>query len=137
MNAKQFVIEVEAYYGKYDRPSVKAAVLGYAEGIGDLQGLYDRLVLEFSGEYRYVPDVAVIQRVARVRRTEDVDGVFRHGRRIGHMDGERFIPDLSLLSAEGMRRYVDDYQNYGYPEGYVLLLEKEERALVSSEGKDK
>ena len=114
---------MEAYYGPYERPQVKAAVFAYIGQFADIQQIYDRLILEFSGQYRFVPDVAVIQRIVSGLNDEDSNGVYRHGRRIGHMDGGRFIPDLSLLSPQAFEKYALEYRFYENPQGYLQLLE--------------
>jgi hypothetical protein len=138
VNPKQFVRAIEAYYGPYERLLVKKTVLRYAEQFGQekLQQIYHNLILEFSGQYRVTPDVAAIEKTRRLLEKNQDDGVYRNGRRIGHMDGSRFIPDLSLLSTHAFREYVLDYQMYEYPQGYSELLrdDRERRKLITGDG---
>lgn len=125
MKAQEFVKAVEAYYGAYERPLVRRTVLAYVEQFGPeiVRQIYQLLLLEFSGQYKMAPDVAAIEKIRRGMNEERSDGVYRHGRRVGHYDGSRFIPDLALLSEEGVREYVAGYENYADPQGYCRLLQ--------------
>ena len=139
MTATDFVRAVEAYYGKYERPLVKKTILRYCEQFhaDELRQVYQRLLLEFSGQYKVTPDIAAIEKVRRGLTDSRPDGIYRHGRRIGHMDGGRFIPDLSLLSAKGVQEYAQGYQLYGDPQGYYQLLEDQgqrQLAIVKEQG---
>jgi len=138
MTPKEFVRNIEAYYGSYERPMVKVTVLKYAEQYGpeELRQTYHNLLLEFSGQYKVTPDVAAIEKVRKGYAEDRADGVYRHGRRIGHMDGGRFIPDLSLLSAKGIEEYAQGYQTYGDPQGYCRLLEEQGKKQLAITGKE-
>jgi len=126
MKATEFVKAVEAYYGAYERPLVRRTVVAYLEQFHPdvRRQLYQQLLLEFLGQYKVAPDVAAIERVRRGMNEERTGGVYRNGRRIGHHDGTRFIPDLTLLSEEGIREYVAGYEMYSDPQGYCRLLEQ-------------
>ena len=139
MTAKDFLKAVEAYYGTYERPLVKQTVLRYCEQFhaDELRQIYQRLLLEFSGQYKVTPDIAAIEKVRRGYAEDRPDGVYRHGRRIGHMDGGRFIPDLSLLSAKGIKEYALGYQLYGDPQGYCRLLEEQGKRQLAITQKEK
>lgn len=125
MKAEEFVKAIEAYYGAYERPLVRRTVLAYMEQYrpGVIRRLYQQLLLEFSGQYKVAPDVAAIEKVRRSMNEERTDAVYRHGRRVGHYDGARFIPDLTLLSETGIREYVAGHEIYSNPQGYNQLLE--------------
>ncbi len=69
----QFMQAVEAYYGRYERPAQRDMVLQYIGRFSelDLAALYGRLLLDFSGKFRFAPDVAVIE---ETKRGLDKDG---------------------------------------------------------------
>ena len=140
MTPKEFVKNIEAYYGRYERPMVKATVLKYAEQYGpeELRQMYHNLIFEFSGQYKIAPDLAAIEKVRRNIQEDRGDGVYRNDRRIGHMDGGRFIPDLSILSPVAFEKYAYEYTFYDNPQGFLQLLEEDGKGiLIGSQGEIK
>ncbi len=84
---------VESYYGKYERVAQKDIVRQYlvekyAPECKALEALYKRLLLEYSGKYRYAPDIAILEGIRRQLNVE--------------VDGWR-IGDVKLLPPEGRR----------------------------------
>ena len=91
MNVLQFVALIESYYGKYERPAQKDIVQQYllekygeyGEGIygesKELDVLYKRTLLEYSGKFRYAPDIAILEDIRRQVNAETdgwrIDGV--------------------------------------------------------------
>jgi hypothetical protein len=67
MTVDKFVTMVEEYYGKYERPAVRKIVTRYLAKLGEnfLDRLYQKLVLGYSGQYRYTPDVAILDKYKR------------------------------------------------------------------------
>jgi hypothetical protein len=66
MTARQFMRQVESYYGKY-RPVVWDVVAEYIEELKPESRviLFSRLVKKFSAQYKFVPDLAAIREVWR------------------------------------------------------------------------
>ena len=77
MTTDKFVTMVEEYYGKYERPAVRKIVTRYLSKLGEsfLDRLYQKLVLEYSGQYRYTPDVAILERYKKEVWREMDNGV--------------------------------------------------------------
>ena len=78
MNVHPFLDLVESYYGKYERAAQKGIVrqyliLKYGTDSDDLDALYKRLLLEYSGKYRYAPDIAILEGIRRQLNVE-IDG---------------------------------------------------------------
>ncbi len=93
MNVIQFLDLVEGYYGKYERTAQKNIIRQYlvekyAPGCEQLDALYKRLLLEYSGQFRYAPDIAILEGIRRQLNTE--------------VDGWR-IGDVKLLPPGGRR----------------------------------
>lgn len=67
MTREQFLQLLEAYYGKYARPAQKAAVYQYLAQLAEscLPTLYRRLLLEYSGQFHFTPDVAILEGTRR------------------------------------------------------------------------
>ena len=75
MTPERFIELVEEYYGPYpkQRKGVRGVVLQYVRRTyrsGALDELFKRVVMECSGEYRTVPDVAMLESVRRAAVTE-------------------------------------------------------------------
>ena len=95
MNVMQFMALIEGYYGKYDRPAQKDIVQQYllekygeyGEGIygesKELDVLYKRTLLEYSGKFRYAPDIAILEDIRRQLNAE-TDG--------WRIDGLKLLP---------------------------------------------
>jgi hypothetical protein len=64
MNADVFVKNIEGYYGKYEMPLRRAMVLEYLGRYepGEIDKIFDRVVRTYSGQYRFAPDIAVIEK---------------------------------------------------------------------------
>ena len=67
MTAQGFVAYVEGYYGRYQRPAQKQTVVAYLSRFGeqDLSLISRRLILDYSGQFRFTPDVAILEGIAR------------------------------------------------------------------------
>jgi len=67
MTADNFLAYVEGYYGRYPRPAQRKTVAAYLARYTEreLGVLSRRLILEYSGQFRFTPDVAVLEDVAR------------------------------------------------------------------------
>lgn len=70
MTAERFMEMIKEYYGPYskERTEVRGVMLQYLRRTyrpGALEELFKRVVMECSGEYRTVPDVAMLERVRR------------------------------------------------------------------------
>ena len=107
MNILQFMALVESYYGKYDRPAQKDIVqqyliLKYGTESKELDVLYKRTLLEYSGKFRYAPDIAILEGI-RLQMNAEVDGW-----RIGDVKllppGDRRTPQEM---AEGLREILE------------------------------
>jgi len=63
MTASAFVHGVEDYYGPYPRPAVRTIVLEYLIAFRpeELDELFKYVILNYSGQYRYTPDVAILE----------------------------------------------------------------------------
>jgi hypothetical protein len=70
-----FVKAMEGYYGAY-RPAVRKAVAGYTARLPEwfLDRLYQTVIRGYSGEYKYTPDVAILERFKRelMRDVQDI-----------------------------------------------------------------
>jgi len=67
MTSEAFVKAVESYYGQYPRPAVRATVGKYLKDWNEdqLDVMFRNLLLTYSGQYKHVPDVAVLENVRR------------------------------------------------------------------------
>ena len=68
MTVETFIGNIEAYYGKYPRKRMRELVMQYVARVfkgRDLDLLFKRTLLEVSGEYKAVPDIAVFERVCQ------------------------------------------------------------------------
>jgi len=75
MNVMQLMALIEGYYGKYDRPAQKDIVrqyliLKYGTESKELDVLYKRTLLEYSGKFRYAPDIAILEGIRRQLNAE-------------------------------------------------------------------
>lgn len=67
MTAKEFVGEIEAYYGPYERDTTKGYVYQWAREVEyALDDLWPALMKNFSGQYGRAPDIAAIEKVAQL-----------------------------------------------------------------------
>ena len=88
MNVLQFMALIENYYGKYEREGKKDIVrqyliLKYGTESKELDVLYKRTLLEYSGKFRYAPDIAILEGVRRQLNAE-TDG--------WRIDGLKLLP---------------------------------------------
>ena len=67
MTADAFIKAVEAYYGPYPREAVKRATARYLTDFApeQLDMIFRNLLLDFSGQYKHTPDIAVIEGVRK------------------------------------------------------------------------
>ncbi len=66
MTVAEFVSQAQGYYGRY-RPGALAHVSHYLAQYRDyeLDALWKRVLLDYSGRWNYPPDIAVIEEAAR------------------------------------------------------------------------
>ncbi len=68
MNTKDFVKNIESYYGKY-RSGARSVVTQYLEEMDyredTLRQIWRELILTVSAQYSFVPDVAILETVAK------------------------------------------------------------------------
>jgi hypothetical protein len=64
MNAEAFVKNIEGYYGKYEMPLRRAMVLEYMAQYepAEVDKIFDRVIRTYSGQFRFAPDIAVIEK---------------------------------------------------------------------------
>ncbi len=66
MTAADFIHEIEAYYGKYDREATKGYVYQWAAEVEyALDTLWPALLKNFSGQYGKAPDIAALEKSAK------------------------------------------------------------------------
>jgi len=141
MDIKAFINRLEAYYGQYKNPAVKAAIIDYYYDFKpkELDALYRLVIINYSTQWNKQPDLAILEKIRRTNRDEydqlvgdyEKDGeVYRNGRFIGHYDGNRFVPALYLLNKEQALEYRNNYRLYDNPEDFEMLIEE-----VQSENK--
>lgn len=67
MTVDGFVSYIEGYYGRYQRPAQKQTVAAYLARFNDYQlsALSRRLIMDYTGQYRFTPDVAILEGIAR------------------------------------------------------------------------
>ncbi len=66
MTAADFIHEIEAYYGKYDREATKGYVYQWAAEVEyALDTLWPALLKDFSGQYGKAPDIAALEKSAK------------------------------------------------------------------------
>lgn len=67
MTPEKFVATIEGYYGKYDMPLRRAMVLQYMGQYNqeEIDKIFDRVVRTYSGQYRFAPDIAVIEKAVQ------------------------------------------------------------------------
>lgn len=75
MNVLQFMALIESYYGKYERSAQKDIVrqyliLKYGTESKELDVLSNRILLEYSGKFRYAPDIAILEDIRRQLNAE-------------------------------------------------------------------
>lgn len=101
MTASKFLKMIEAYYGKYERLTVKETVFDYLGQFreAELEILYQRLILDYSGQYKFTPDVAVLEDVKKRINEEQwhkVSGnlIGTNRRRLGIISEEKKNADM-------------------------------------------
>ena len=64
MNTEAFVKNIEGYYGKYEMPLRRAMVLEYMAQYepAEVDKIFDRVIRTYSGQFRFAPDIAVIEK---------------------------------------------------------------------------
>ena len=68
MTAQRFIEEVEHYYGNYARSATRKQVFDYvSKTFSDRfrDRLFKRLLLDFSGQFKVTPDIAIFEEVKR------------------------------------------------------------------------
>ena len=122
MKYTRFIDLIEAYYGKYERPEIRKVVLAYLNitySEKRLDALYHALIRSHTGQYRYTPDVAIMEK-AKV-----------------HIDRETDVPAFKLLEER-----PDDEQKAEVADMLTGLVGKlsgalsEEKTLEESEGSE-
>lgn len=132
---ERFIHAVQAYYGKYASPLIISMVADWLRRHDNLnlETFFDILTRTFSSQYGKQPDVAILEKTLKEGRAEldyaagnyeTEDGrVFRNNIFIGHFDGARFLPNLSII--QGSQRIIDykgSYKGIRTPEDYERYL---------------
>ena len=138
MTPAEFVMQIEAYYGRYPTAVVREAVRDYLGHLDvRLAALFRVLIEAVSNKYGKVPDVAAIAEVLREHRksierlsgdfTDEAGQVWSRGRLIGHYDGSVFIPDLRGLPRSLQAEYAVHFDVLGSQAAFIAWIG--ERAL--------
>lgn len=133
MTANEFVKRIIAAYGNYTNPGMLDAVSGWCKrhDHADFASLYDTILTTFPSQYGKQPDVFVLEKALK---SEDNAAWYR-GKRIGHYDGDTFIPDLRELSTEQIQEYRASFAELSYPASFgKWLAEQQGLALPAPEG---
>ena len=110
MNVLQFMALIEGYYGKYDRPAQKDIVrqylsLKYGTESKELDMRYKRTLLEYSGKFRYAPDIAILEGIRRQLNAET------DGWRIGDVKllppGDRRTPQEMAVGLQEVQEVLE------------------------------
>ena len=66
MTAEEFLEQAKGYYGEY-RAGAYPYILGYLRRYSErqLEELWKQTLLEYSGQYRYPPDIAILESAAQ------------------------------------------------------------------------
>ncbi len=80
MTANKCLKMIEAYYGKYERVLVRETIFDYLQQFqqAELEILYHRLTHEYSGQFKYPPDVAILEDIKRKINEEERDKIDGH-----------------------------------------------------------
>lgn len=127
--SEKFVQAVQAYYGKYSSPLIAKLVAKWIDDHPDLDiGMFfEILTKSFSSQYGKQPDVAILEKTLQEHKADiefasgnyESDGVvYRKGIRVGHYDGSRFIPDLTIISEQKFKKFLESYQAFRTPDEY-------------------
>ena len=89
-----FIKQIIKYYGDYERRGIQEYVWDYIQEFSerDLDVLFNRLLLEYSGQFRYVPDIEILERKKREINVEEDNKV--NGQLIGDRKKKTFAPPL-------------------------------------------
>jgi hypothetical protein len=131
MKPEEFIKGIESAYGSYT-PMMRKLVFSYLLSYSDrdLDALFELALATFSSSYSgsRPPDIAIFERA----KSENPDmlkklyvrdcEVFFRKQKIGHYDGSRFIPMLSLLNAKNFMEYLNRPAAYEVPETFIELL---------------
>ena len=103
MTAISFVRAIEGYYGAYRKAGIRVLVAKYLTKYSEdeLDVLIDRVLLEYSGQYKHTPDIAIFQKTAQGINKEvhgwikdkQVLQIAEEGR-VTNEEGLKFIRDL-------------------------------------------
>ncbi len=65
MKVAKLIQMIEEYYGKYERSTVRKIVYAYLTHYSEkhLDQIYQRLILAYSGQYKFTPDVAILKNI--------------------------------------------------------------------------
>lgn len=75
MTAQRFIKEIEGYYGEYEREATRKYVLDYiSKNYSDRSRdrLFKRLLLDYSGQFKVTPDIAVLEGI-KVKLLQEPD----------------------------------------------------------------
>ena len=140
MTLTAFIKALDDYYGAY-RPAVMAAVVLHLQGLprDALTALYDAVTSDYTGSYGKVPDRAAI---LTIQREHDLMGPPQNGdhpdefgnvwcwyggKRLGHRDGGRLIPDMSLVPEGKLSEYFKSWAELSSPAAFAKFIEGAEQ----------
>jgi len=139
MRHEEFIEKVEQYYGPYQNPNIRKVVFAYVKDKfreTELTTLFEQLITTYSGQYRFTPDVAIIEKASKEIQgqvgqfIDDNGNVFVNGQQVGYMDQSRFIPFVYLLDKSKLVEYKQNCAMYRDPVNYARLLQSMALKLV-------
>ena len=95
MKAEEFIKNVEGYYGKYELPLRRALVQTYIKDFNEdeLAIVFDRLTLTYSGQFRFAPDIAIIDKAVQEINEELRNKVGGDKLMIGYRSSPKTLPE--------------------------------------------
>ncbi len=103
MQINSFIKAVEGYYGAYAKSGIRSLVAKYLAKYSEaqLEILWARVLLGYSGQYKHTPDIAIFEKIAQEISKEDHGWTIdkqqpriEEGERVTNEEGLRFIRDL-------------------------------------------
>ncbi len=69
MDTVKFIKMIENYYGIKYRSGMLSILIGYLEKQTlDLNSIFQKVVLDFSGQYKTLPDIAIFEKIIKVEK---------------------------------------------------------------------
>jgi hypothetical protein len=102
MNCDEFIRNVEGYYGRYELPLRRALVQTYIKDYNEeeLSKIFDRLTLTYSGQFRFAPDIAIIDKAVQDINEELKNKVGGDRLMIGYRPQPKALPEAPISDEE-------------------------------------